>query len=93
LSDLDEFDYMVNAALGDFSHPIDKKIPIVCIKDPDYKFCVNPEIIELVEKNKFYGNDEEYPGDHMLQVHNLADLYGNNDKMKQYYFMKLFPFS
>jgi hypothetical protein len=68
-------------------------MPIVFIKDPDFEFSVNPKIIELVEKNKLYGNDEEYPGDHMLQVHNLVDLYGNNDKMKQYYFAKLFPFS
>jgi hypothetical protein len=26
LSDLDEFDYMINAALGDFLYPIDKKL-------------------------------------------------------------------
>jgi hypothetical protein len=67
-------------------------MPIVYIKDPNFEFSINPEVIELVEKSKFYG-DEEYPGDHMLSMHNLADLYGNNDKMKQYYFVKLFPFS
>jgi hypothetical protein len=94
LSDLDEFDYMINAVLGDYLYPINKKsVPIVYIKDPNYAFSINPEIIELVEKNKFYGNDEEYPGDHMLQVHKLANLYGNNDKMKQYYVVKLLPFS
>jgi hypothetical protein len=94
LSDFDEFDYMINAALGDYLYPINKKIvPIVYIKDPDYEFSINPEIIELVEKNKFYGNDEVYPGDHKLQVHKLANLYGNKDKMKQYYVVKLFPFS
>jgi hypothetical protein len=66
--------------------------PIVDIKDPTYKFSINPKIIELVEKNKFYGNDEEYPGDH-IHVHTIANLYGNNDVLKQYYFVKLFPFS
>jgi hypothetical protein len=94
LSYLDEFDSLIHAALGDL-FPIVKKpnAPIVYIKDPAYNFSVNPEIIELVEKNKFYGNDKEYPGDHIIHVHNIANLYGNNDVLKQYYFVKLFPFS
>jgi hypothetical protein len=79
LNDLDEFDSLIHASLG-YLFPIDKKpdAPIVYIKDPAYKFSVNPEITELVEKNKFYGKDEEYLGDHIIHVHNIANMYGNN---------------
>jgi hypothetical protein len=51
MSDLDEFDYLINSALGDL-YPIVKKSDalIVYIKDPAYKFSVNPEIIELLRK-------------------------------------------
>jgi hypothetical protein len=93
-SDLDEFDSLIHVALGDLYCIVKKSdAPIVYIEDPAYKFSDNPEIIELVEKNKMYGNDEDYLGDHIMHVHNIANLYGNNNVLKQYYFVKLFPFS
>jgi hypothetical protein len=33
----------------------------------------------LVEKNNFFGKDDEYPRDHIIHVHNIAKLYGNNE--------------
>jgi hypothetical protein len=94
LDDLDIFDALRHASLGDLFPTISKtNEPIIYIKYSAYEFFVNPDIIELVEKNKFYGKDDEYPGDHIIQVHDIANLYGNNEVQKHYYFLKLFPFS
>jgi hypothetical protein len=85
LDDLDRFDALIHASLGDLFPTISKTDkPIFHIKDFAYEFFVNPDIIELVEKNKFYGKDYEYPGDHIIQVHDIANLYGNNEVRKHY---------
>jgi hypothetical protein len=69
LDDLDRFDALIHASLGDLFPTISKTDkPIFYIKDFAYEFSVNPDIIELVKKNKFYGKDYEYPSDHIIQV-------------------------
>jgi hypothetical protein len=35
--------------------------PAIYIKDKDYEFTVDSEIIERVEGSKFYGKEEEFP--------------------------------
>ena len=47
----------------------------------------------MIESNKFYGKDEEYPLEHLERVTELADLFGKNEVEKRYYFLKFFPFS
>jgi hypothetical protein len=51
LNDFDEFDSLIHASLGDL-FPLVKKpdAPIIYIKDHAYKFSVNTEAIEWVEK-------------------------------------------
>jgi hypothetical protein len=88
LSGLDEFDSLIHASIGDL-FPLIKKpdAPIVYIKDPAYKFYVNTEAIEWVVKRKFYGRNDEYPAEHMLMLHEISNLYGNDEVPKHYYFL------
>jgi hypothetical protein len=74
LDNLDRFDSLIHASLGDLFPIISKTDePIVCIKDPAYEFSVNPDIIELVEKNNFCGKDDEYLM-HVKCIHNFCTL-------------------
>ena len=47
----------------------------------------------MIESNKFYGKDEEFPLEHLERLTELADLFGKTEIEKRYYFLKLFPFS
>ena len=59
---LDKLDSYKNSPLDDY-FPVTKKMnaPAIKIKDKDYEFSVDPEIIEKAEKFKFYGRDNEFP--------------------------------
>ena len=94
LDDLDNFDVIVHTSLGEL-FPVASKInePIVYIKDSAYEFSVDPGIIKKVEDKKFYGREDEYPGDHIIFVHDIANVVGKDEVQKHYYFLKLFPFS
>jgi hypothetical protein len=94
LNDFDEFDSLIHTSIGDL-FPLVKKpdAPIVYKKDPAYKFSVNTEAIEWVGKRKFYGRNDEYQAEHMLMLHEISNLHGNDEVQKHYYFLKLFPFS
>jgi hypothetical protein len=58
---LNKFDSFEYVPLQDFS--IDKDIcePPIYIKDGSYNFTVDPEVITMVEKYKYYGKEEECP--------------------------------
>ena len=75
--------------------PVAKKMnaPAIKIKDKDYEFSVDPEIIEKAEKFKFYGRDNEFPFEHIAVLHDLSVLFGKNEIHQRYYFLKLFPFT
>jgi hypothetical protein len=94
LDDLYSFDALVHTSLGDL-FPIASKTnePIVYIKDSAYEFSVDPEIIKMVENKKFYGKEDEYPGEHIVMVHDISNVFGKDEVQKHYYFLKLFPFS
>jgi hypothetical protein len=64
LCDLDNFYAIIQTSLGDLS-PIASKTdePIVYIKDSAYEFSIKPDVIASVEKNKFYGKEDECPSD------------------------------
>ena len=95
LDDLDKFEASLSTfALGEL-FPVASKCnePAIFIKDKDYEFEVNPEIIERVEASKFYGKDEEHPYEHLMNLDDIACLFGKTEIQQRYYFLKLFPFS
>lgn len=67
--------------------------PAIKIKDKDYEFSVDPEMIEKAEESKFYGREDEYPFEHMSDLHELSVLFGKDEISQRYYFLKLFPFT
>ena len=67
--------------------------PAIRIRDKDYEFHVPTEMIEIVEKSRFYGKDEESPLDHIAELHTLSTTFGNDEIRQRYLFLKLFPFS
>jgi hypothetical protein len=94
LDDLDKFDASMSTSLGEL-FPVASKMdaPAIYIKDKDYEFNVDSEIIELVESSKFYGKEEEFPYEHLTNLNDLACLFGKTEIQQRYYFLKLFPFS
>jgi hypothetical protein len=95
LDELDKFETSLNDFALENLFPTASKSnePAICIKDKDYEFDVNPKIIERVEASKFYGKDEEYPYDHLMNLDEIACVFGKNKIQQHYYFLKLFPFS
>ena len=94
LDDLDKLEASMNTTLGElFSVAREAYESAIYIKDKDYEFNVDIEIIEIIESNKFYGKDEEFPYEHLERLTELADLFGKTEIEKHYYFLKLFPFS
>ena len=91
---LDKLDSYKNSPLDDY-FSVAKKVnaPAIDIKDEDYKFSVDPEIIEKAEKVKFYGRDNEFPLEHITHLHELSVLFGKDEIHQRYYFLKLFPFT
>ena len=97
LDDIDKFKESMELAIGEFFYvdpaSYEPYESAIYIKDKDYEFNVDTEIIEIIESNKFYGKYEEFPVEHLERLTKLADLFGKNEVEKRYYFLKLFPFS
>ena len=95
--DYDEMDKLVsyiNSPLGDFFPVTDKMNgSAIKINDKDYEFNIDPEFIERVEKSKFYGREDEFPFDHVADLHELSELIWKGEINQRYHFLKLFPFS
>ena len=94
LDKLDKLDSNKNSSLADY-FPVTKKMnaPAIKIKDKDYEFSVDPEIIKKAEKFKFNGRDNEFPFEHIAVLHDLSVLFGKDEIHQRYYFLKLFPFT
>ena len=91
---LDKLDSYKNSPLDDYFLVTEKmNAPAIKIKDKDYEFSVDPEIIEKAEKYKFYGRDNEFPFEHIADLHDLSVLFGKDEIHQRYYFLKLFPFT
>ena len=94
LDDLDEFEASLSSCLEDFFPNARKtEAPVIDIKDKYYKFNVEPEKIERAEAIKFYGREDELPWEYLINLSELANLFGNTEIQKRYYFLKFFPFS
>ena len=65
----------------------------IFITDKDYEFSVDPEIISLVESDPFHGYESETFIAHLAKLHEIANLFTNEEKIRHYYTLKLFPFS
>jgi hypothetical protein len=94
-SNFDTLDKLDSYKPLDDYFPVVKKVnaPTIEIKDKDYEFNVDPEIIEKAEKVKFYGRDDDFPFEHITHLHELSVLFGKDESHQSYYFLKLFPFS
>jgi hypothetical protein len=91
LDDLDEFEARLSICLDDlFLDARKTEAPMICIKDKDYEFNVEPEKIERAEAIKFNGREDELPWEHLINLSELANLFGNTEIQK--YFLILFFF-
>jgi hypothetical protein len=50
-------------------------------------------VIAMLEKDKYYGKEEEYSTELMARVMSIAIAIGKYEVKQHYYFLKLFPFS
>ena len=95
--DYDEMDKLasyLNSPLDDFFLVTDKMNgSAIKVNDKDYQFNIDPEHIERVEKSKFYGREDEFPFDHVADLHELSEAIGIGEINQRYHFLKLFPFS
>ena len=65
----------------------------ICISDKDYDFSVDPELITLVESEPLYGYESETVVAHVTKLNDIATRFTNEEKIRYYYILKLFPFS
>ena len=65
----------------------------ICISDKDYELSVDPELITLVEFDPFHGYETETVVAHLTKLNDIATLFTNDEKIRYYYILKLFPFS
>ena len=65
----------------------------ICVTDKDYEFCVDPEIITLVESDPFYGLESETVVAHLTKLNDIATVFTNDKESRYYYILKIFPFS
>ena len=65
----------------------------ICVPDKDYEFCVDPDIITLVESDPFYGYESETVVAHLTKLNDIAALFTNNEGSRYLYLLKIFPFS
>ena len=64
----------------------------IFINDKDYDFSVDPELINLVESDPFYGYESETVVAHLTKLNDIATLFTNDEKTRSYFILKLFPF-
>ena len=65
----------------------------IFVTDKDYEFSVDPELITLVESDPFHGYESETVVAHLTKLNDIATLLTNEQKIRYYYILKLFPFS
>ena len=65
----------------------------ICISNKDYDFSVNPELITLVESDPFYGYESGTVVAHLTKLNDIATLFTHDEKTRNYFILKLFPFS
>ena len=64
-----------------------------CVTDKYYEFSIDPELITLVEFDPFYGYESKTVVAHLTKLNDIATLFTNEEKIRYYYILKLFPFS
>src|ERR1044071_480460 len=65
----------------------------ICIIDPDYDFSVDLSLISTVEANPFYGRENDDAIAHLTKLAELGNLFTTDEKIRNFYVAKLFPFS
>ena len=65
----------------------------IFVTDKDYEFSVDPELITLVESDPFHGYESEKVVAHLTKLNDIATLFAQEEKIRYYYILKLFPFS
>ena len=63
------------------------------ISDKNYDFCVDAELITLVESDPFYGFESKNVVAHLTKLNDIATLFAHEEKIRYYYILKLLPFS
>jgi hypothetical protein len=95
LDALDKVDACLSTCIRDLFHVASKiDAPATYIKDKDYEFTIDSELIERVEASKLYGKEEEFPSEYLItNLNDLSCLYGKTEIQQRYYFLKLIHFS
>src|SRR6187399_2244401 len=65
----------------------------IFVTDKDYDFSVDPELITLVKSDPFHGYESETVVAHLTKLNDIATLFTNEETIRYYYIIKLFPFS
>src|SRR3954465_2611440 len=65
----------------------------ICIIDPDYDFSVDLSLISTVESDPFYGRENDDAIAHLTKLAELGNLFTIDEKIRNFYVAKLFPFS
>ena len=52
---------------------------LIFVTDKDYEFSVDPEIINLVEPDPFYGYESETVVAHLTKLNDIATLFTNDE--------------
>ena len=65
----------------------------ICVTDKDYEFSVDPNIINLVESDPFYGYESEIVVAHLTKLNDIATPFNNDERTCYFYILKIFPFS
>ena len=60
----------------------------IFVTDKDYEFFVDPDIITLVESDRFYGYESENVVAHLTKLNDIATLFTNDEKNRYYYILK-----
>ena len=63
------------------------------IVNKDYEFSIDLELITLVESDPFHGYETETVVAHLTKLNDIATLFAQDEKVRYYYILKLFPFS
>jgi hypothetical protein len=63
------------------------------IRDKDYDFSLDLSYISIVEKEPFYGTENESAMGHMNELSTLSNLFSDDIKLHTYFVAKIFPFS
>ena len=65
----------------------------ICITDPDYNLSVDLSLISTVEAGPFYGRENDDAIAHLTKLAELSDLFTTDEKIRNFYVAKVFPFS